>query len=417
MDRKIEKKTWNSKRILTIAGITGIILLVGGSIYFTSGKSKLDVDTERITVSTITKGPFQEFIPVNGTVMPLTTIFLDATEGGEVEQKYVEDGAMLKKGDPILKLSNVDEELNLATQESAVFAEQTQMQISRNNASQATITKLNTMADVDNAYKEAKRVYDLDKRLYDQKAIGLQEYQSAKNSYDYQVNRRQLAVQILKQDTSLIKQQDQQSQEHYTQMKAALALMQKKVASLTLRAPIDGQLTNLDAEVGQSKVKGVQLGQIDVQSGFKVRVDIDEHYLSRVFTGLKGDFQFADKTYNMVIKKVFTIITAGRFQVDMQFVGEVPKGIRKGQTLQVRLALSDETTAVLVPKGGFYQQTGGNWIFKVSEDGKRAYKVNIQLGRQSPDYYVVTDGLNPGDKVITSSYETYGDIQELILKK
>lgn len=417
MDRKIEKKTWNSKRILTIAGIAGIILLIGGSIYFTSGKSKLDVDTERITISTITKGPFQEFIPVNGTVMPLTTIFLDATEGGEVEERYVDDGAMLKKGDPILKLSNVDEELNLATQESAVFAEQTQMQISHNNASQATINKLNTMADVDNAYKEAKRIYDLNKKLYEQKALGLQDYQSAKNNYEYQVNRRKLAIQILKQDTTLVKQQDQQSQEHYAQMKTALALMRKKVASLTLTAPIDGQLTNLDAEVGQSKTKGVRLGQIDVQSGFKVRVDIDEHYLSRVFPGLKGDFQFAEKTYNMVIKKVFTTVTAGRFQVDMQFVGYVPKGIRKGQTLQVRLALSDETTAVLVPKGGFFQQTGGNWIFKVAEDGKRAYKVNIQLGRQSPDYFVVTDGLNPGDKVITSSYETYGDIQELVLKK
>jgi HlyD family secretion protein len=417
VDRKIEKKTWNSKRILTIAGIAGIILLIGGSIYFTSGKSKLDVDTERITISTITKGPFQEFIPVNGTVMPLTTIFLDATEGGEVEERYVDDGAMLKKGDPILKLSNVDEELNLATQESAVFAEQTQMQISHNNASQATINKLNTMADVDNAYKEAKRIYDLNKKLYEQKALGLQDYQSAKNNYEYQVNRRKLAIQILKQDTTLVKQQDQQSQEHYAQMKTALALMRKKVASLTLTAPIDGQLTNLDAEVGQSKTKGVRLGQIDVQSGFKVRVDIDEHYLSRVFPGLKGDFQFAEKTYNMVIKKVFTTVTAGRFQVDMQFVGDVPKGIRKGQTLQVRLALSDETTAVLVPKGGFFQQTGGNWIFKVAEDGKRAYKVNIQLGRQSPDYFVVTDGLNPGDKVITSSYETYGDIQELVLKK
>jgi len=418
VDRKIEKKTWNSKRILTIAGITGIILLVGSSIYFTSGKSKLDVDTERITISTITKGPFQEFIPVNGTVMPLTTIFLDATEGGLVEEKYVEDGAMLKKGDPILKLSNVDEELSLATQESQVFAEQTQMQISHNNASQATITKLNTMADVDNAFKEAERLYKLDKSLYDQKAIGLQEYQSAKNMYDYQLNRRKLAIQILKQDTTLVKQQDQQAQEHYTQMKAALALMRKKVAGLTLRAPIDGQLTSMDAEVGQSKNKGEHLGQIDVQSGFKVRVDIDEHYLARVFTGLKGDFQFADKTYNLVIKKVFTQVkTTGSFQVDMQFVGTVPKGIRKGQTLQVRLALSDETTAVLVPKGGFFQQTGGNWIFKVSEDGKRAYKVNIQLGRTSPDYYVVTEGLNPGDKVITSSYETYGDIQELILKK
>jgi HlyD family secretion protein len=417
VDRKIEKKTWNSKRILTIAGITGIILLIGGVIYATSGKSKLDVDTERITISTITKGPFQENIPVNGTVMPLTTIFLDASEGGVVEEKFVEDGATLKKGDPILRLSNTDLELTLANQETAVYGQQTQMQISHNNATQSTIGKLNTMADVDNAYVEAKRVYDLDKKLYDQKAIGLQEYQQAVNTYKYQVSRKRLAAQILTQDTALVKQQDSQSKEQYAQMRSALELMRKKVALLTLRAPIDGQLTNLDAEVGQNKNKGEHLGQIDVQSGFKVRVDIDEHYLSRVFPGLKGNFQFADKTYNMVIKKVFTIITAGRFQVDMQFVGTVPQGIRKGQTLQVTLALSDQVTAVLVPKGGFFQQTGGNWIFKVSEDGKKAYKVNIQLGRQSPDYYVVTDGLQPGDKVITSSYETYGDIQELVLKK
>lgn len=418
MDRKIEKKTWNSKRILTIAGITGIVLLVGGSIYFTSGKSKLDVDTERITISTITKGPFQEFIPVNGVVMPLTTIFLDATEGGVVEEKYVEDGANLKKGDPILRLSNTDLELSLANQETAVYAEQTQMQISHNNAQQNTITKLNTMADVENTYKEAERVYKLDKHLYEQKAIGLQEYQSAKNMYDYQVNRYKLAKQILSQDTALVKQQALQSQEQYAHMKTTLELMRQKVASLTLRANVDGQLTSMDAEVGQNKKQGEHLGQIDVQSGFKVRVDIDEHYLSRIYTGLKGDFSFADKTYNLVIKKVYTQVKAtGSFQVDMQFVGTVPKGIRKGQTLQVRLALSDETQAILVPKGGFYQQTGGNWIFKVSEDGKRAYKVDIQLGRVSPDYYVVTEGLNPGDKVITSSYETYGDIQELILKK
>lgn len=173
MDRKIEKKTWNSKKILTIAGITGIILLIGGSIYLTSGKSKLDVDTERLTISTITKGPFQEFIPVNGVVMPLTTIFLDASEGGVVEEKYVEDGANLKKGDRILRMSNTDLELTLANQETAVYAEQTQMQISHNNAQQNTISKLNTMADVENAYKEAERIYKLDKHLYDQKAIGL----------------------------------------------------------------------------------------------------------------------------------------------------------------------------------------------------------------------------------------------------
>lgn len=417
MDRVIEKKTWSTKRLLTIAGITGIVLLIAGSIYFTSGKSKLDVDTERLTISTITKGPFQEFIPVNGVVMPLTTIFLDASDGGRVEQKYVEDGATLKKGEPILRLSNTDLELSLANEETAVYANQTQMQISHNQAQQNTITKLNNMADVDIAFKEAERVYKLDKDLYGKKAIGLQEFQSAQNQYLYQLSRKKLAAQILQQDTAVVKQQDSQTKEQFAQMKNTLDLLRKKVSDLTVRAPVDGQLTNFDSEIGQNKTKGEHLGQIDVASGFKVRVGVEEHYISRVFTGLKGDFQFADKTYKLVIKKVFTNVINGQFNVDMAFVGPAPTGIRKGQTLQVRLALSDETTALLLPKGGFYQQTGGNWIFKVSEDGKKAYKVDIQINRQSPDYYELTSGLQVGDKVITSSYETYGDIQELMLKK
>jgi HlyD family secretion protein len=183
-----------------------------------------------------------------------------------------------------------------------------------------------------------------------------------------------------------------------------------------VRAPVDGQLTSLDAEIGQNKNKGERLGQIDVTDGFKVRVDVDEHYLSRVFNGLKGDAQIAGKNYNLVIKKVYTQVTAGRFQVDMQFQDSVPAGIRRGQTLQIRLALSDERRALLLAKGGFYQQTGGNWIFKVNENGTVAYKVDIQLGSQNPDYYEVMQGLKVGDKVITSSYENYGTIQELVLK-
>ncbi|RFZ84471.1 HlyD family efflux transporter periplasmic adaptor subunit [Mucilaginibacter terrenus] len=417
MDRVIQKKKWSNKRLMTIAGVAGVVLLVAGSVMFTSGKSKLNVDLERITISEIKKGDFQENIPVNGVVMPLTTIYLDAVEGGRVEEKYVEDGANLKKGDPIIKLANTDLELNLANQETAVYAAQTQMQISHNAAQQNTVTKLNQMADVDNAFKEAERVYMLDKKLLDQKAIGLQEFKAAENNYNYQVRRKKLTTQILKQDTSLTKQEGVQAREQYAHMKSTLELMRKKVADLTVRAPIDGQLTSMDAEVGQNKNKGEHLGQIDAQSGFKVRVDVEEHYLSRIYTGLKGDFQFADKTYNLVIKKVYTQVTNGRFQVDMQFVGQVPKGIRKGQTLQIRLALSDPTKALLLPKGGFYQQTGGNWIFKVSEDGKTAYRVDIQINRQSPDYYELTNGLQPGDKVITSSYENYGDIQELVLKK
>ena len=417
MDRVIEKKTWTTKRILTIAGITALVLLIGSSYYFTSGKSKLNVDTERITISEVKNGPFQEFIPVNGVVMPITTIYLDANEGGRVDQKFVDDGAIMKKGQPIMKLANTDLELSLVNQETSVFNLLTQMQISRNAAQQNTISKLNQMAEVDNAFKEAERLYLLNKHLYEQKAIGLQEFKQSQIAYNYQVKREKLTQRILKQDSVSTKQELEQAKQSYDRTQNALAVMREKVGDLIVRAPVDGQLTSLDAEIGQNKHQGERLGQIDVLSGFKVRVDVDEHYISRIFTGLTGDFDFADKTYKLKIKKVFTQVTNGRFQVDMEFVGKVPEGIRRGQTLQIRLALGDETKALLLAKGGFYQQTGGNWIFKVSEDGKTAYKVDIQLGRQNPDYYEVLQGLKPGDKVVTSSYENYGTMQELVLGK
>jgi HlyD family secretion protein len=417
MDRVIKKSRWNAKRILTIAGIAGIVALIAGSVYFTSGKSKLNVDTERITISEIKKGTFQEFIPVNGVVLPMSTIYLDAMEGGRVEEKYVEDGAMMKKDQPILRLSNTDLELQLANQETQVFNVLTQMQISRNNADQNSINRQNQDAEVDNALKEAERLYNLNKKLVEQKVIGAQEFQSSKNLYEYQLRRKKLTEQIMKTDAVSMKQQVDQAGESYVQMKKTLALMRKKVGDLIVRAPVDGQLTSLDAEIGENKNKGQRLGQLDVMSGYKVRVDIDEHYISRIFVGLMGNCDIAGKNYQLRIKKVYTQVTNGRFQVDMEFTDNVPESIRRGQTLQIRLALSDETQAILVPKGGFYQQTGGNWIFKVSENGKVAYKADIQLGRQNPDYYEVLGGLKPGDKVVTSSYENYGTMQELILKK
>ncbi|SJZ91433.1 efflux RND transporter periplasmic adaptor subunit [Sediminibacterium ginsengisoli] len=417
MDRVIKKKKWNSKRIITILIAAGVIILAGASYYFTSGNAKLNVDTERITVSEVTKGTFQEFIPVNGAVLPLTTIYLDALEGGRVEEKFVEDGAFMKKGQPIMRLSNTDLALSLVTQETQVYNLLTQMQIARNAAQQNTVTKLNQMTDVDNALKEAQRVYELNKKLYDQKAIGSQEFKQSENSYNYQLQKKKLTQQILQQDSVSTKQGLEQAKQLYEGSQNALQLTRKKVGDLVVRAPVDGQLTSLDAEIGQSKRQGERLGQLDVVDGFKIRADIDEHYISRIFIGLMGEFTFANKTYKLKISKVYTQVTNSRFQVDMQFEGEVPKGIRRGQTLQIRLALSDETTAILVPKGGFYQQTGGNWIFKVNESGNAAYKVDIQLGRQNPDYYEVLQGLKPGDKVVTSSYENYTNMQELILKK
>jgi HlyD family secretion protein len=416
MDRVIQKKKWSAKRIMMITGITLIVLLIVLSFYYTSGNSRLNVDTERITISEIKKGPFTDNIPVNGVVLPLTSIYLDAIEGGRVEEKYVEDGAIMKKGQPILRLSNTDLELSLVNQETSVFNLLTQMQISRNAAQQNTITKLNQMTDVDNLLKEAERVYKLNKTLYEQKAIGLQEFKQSENNYLYQREKRKLTEQILKQDSISTKTELDQASQSYSRTQNALAVMRKKVGDLIVRSPIDGQLTSLDAEIGQNKNKGQALGQIDVLDGFKVRVDVDEHYISRIYPDQTGTFTFAGKEYKLKIKKIYTQVTAGRFQVDMEFDGEEPKGIRRGQTLQIVLSLSDETQAIVIPRGAFFQQTGGNWIFKVSEDGKTAYKVPIQLGRQSIDQYEVLEGLNPGDKVITSSYENFGNIQELVLK-
>lgn len=416
VDRIREKKFWNRKRIVTIGGVTALVLLIGASFYFTSGKSRLNVDAERISIGEVTEGPFREFIPVNGVVLPITTIYLDALEGGRVEEKFVEDGAMMRKGEPILRLSNTDLELSLVQQETSVYNLLTQMQISQNAARQNTISKLNQMTDVESQLKEAKRIYELSKKLNDQKVIGSQEFKKAENDYNYQLEKKKLTEQILRQDSLSTREELEQARQSYQRTQSALQLMRKKVGDLVVRSPIDGQLTSLDAEIGQSKNKGERLGQIDVLSGYKVRVDVDEHYISRIFTGLKGSFTFAGKEYSLVIKKVYTQVTNGRFQVDMEFEKEVPDGIRRGQTLQIYLTLSAEKQAILVPKGGFYQQTGGNWIFKLSENGKTAFRVDIRLGNQNPDYYEVLQGLKPGDRVVTSGYENYEKMQELIIK-
>jgi len=417
VDRKIERKGLSKKKLIGIIAAAAAIIVIAASLYFTSSKGRLNVSRERLTISEVKSGPFQEFIPVNGLTLPLTTIYLDAVEGGRVEEKLVEDGAFVRKGQPILRLSNTDIELSLVNQQTSVYNLLTQMQISRNAAQQNTVNKLNQMTDVESQLKEAKRIYDLNQYLYKEKAIGLQELKQSENNYQYLAEKRKLTQQLLKQDSASNLQQVSQARQSFQGSQNALDVMRKKVGDLVVRAPVDGQLTALDAEIGQSKTKGERLGQIDVTSGFKVRADIDEHYLSRIAIGLQGSTVIDNKEYALTVTKVYSQVAAGRFQVDMQFAGAPPEGIRRGQTLQIRLALSDASPAVLLSKGGFFQQTGGNWVFKLDRDGGAAYKVDVQLGRQNPDYYEVISGLKPGDQVVTSSYESFGNMQELEIKK
>ena len=416
MDVPIQKKRFSKQKLFLITGAIAIVGLIAYVLLQTSGGSKLNVEKERIAINTITKNVFQENIPVNGIVLPNTTIYLDALEGGRVEEKFVEDGAVLKKGEPILRLSNTDLELSLINQETSVYNLLTQMQISQNAARQNTINRQNQFTDVESSLIEAKRVFDLNKRLYEKGAVARMEFESSKNDYDYQMERMKLAQQVLAEDSISSKLEVKQAKDSYARTQNALQIMRKKVGDLVVRAPIDGQLTSLDAEIGQSITKGTRLGQVDVTSAYKVRVDIDEHYISRIYNGQQGTFTLNNKTYTLEIKKVFTQVNNGRFQVDMKFEGDMPKDIRRGQNLQIRLALSAEKEALLVAKGGFFQKTGGNWIFKVNEEESTAYKVNIRLGSQNTEYYEVLEGLNPGDKVITSSYDSFGDIDGLVLK-
>lgn len=416
MDIPLEKKIWTWKRILILLSIVALVLLIAASYYFTSGNRRLNVDESRLSIFEVKKDAFQEFIPINGTIQPISSIFLDASVGGRVEERYVEDGTILKKDDPILRLSNTDLELSLVNQETQVLNLLTQAQIAQTNAQQASIANRNQMADVEQALKEAERVYQLNKKLYKEKAIGSQEYEKSVNEYNYQKERVGLTQQILKQDSMSTHQKLNQDKETYQRTQSALQLMQKKVGDLIVRAPVNGQLTSFEAEIGQSKSAGERLGQIDVLTGFKVRAEIDEHYINRVFTGQEGEFSISGKAYTLKIKKVYTQVKEGRFQVDFEFVSAAPQGIRRGQALQIRLALSDETKALLLRRGGFYQQTGGNWVFVLDKNGHTAYRTDIQLGRQNPEYYEIISGLKAGDRVIISSYENYDKIQELNIK-
>ncbi len=400
-----------------IAGGAIIVILILFVIFSSTGNSKLNVEKERITISGVKNGNFQENIPVNGVVLPIKTIYLDAMEGGRVEERFVEDGAMMKKGEPIIRLSNTDLELSLVNQETQVYNLLTQIQRTQNASRQNTINRLNQLTDVKNSLKEAKRKYDLNSKLYEKGAIGRQDFEESKNNYNYQKERLELTERVLVQDSVSSKTETTQARESYERTRKALELMRKKVEDLVVKAPVDGQLTALDAEIGQSKSKGERLGQIDVISSYKVQAEVDEHYISRIFNGQIGSFPFNGKDYKLEIKKVYTQVSNGRFKVDMHFVDEAPENIRRGQSFQVKLALSQEKEAILVAKGGFFQQTGGNWIFKLSEDGETAYKTPINLGSQNIEYYEVLEGLKPGEKVITSSYSNFGDVDELVINQ
>ncbi|HNC50252.1 MAG TPA: HlyD family efflux transporter periplasmic adaptor subunit, partial [bacterium] len=282
---------------------------------------------------------------------------------------------------------------------------------------QTRLRNKSDLINLDYEIQKLKRTYDIQKGLQSQNLTTPQEFETARDEYDYAAKRRDLLLETMRQDSILRAVQMQSLEASIEHMGTNLNTIKENLANLTIRAPIAGQLTSRNAELGESKRSGDRLGQIDVLDGFKVRAGIDEHYIARIQIGQTGEFDLAGKTYNLVIKKVYPEVQNGRFEVDMEFQGDTPKDIRRGQSLQIRLELGDLQEAVLVPRGGFYQKTGGQWIFVVDPSGDFAVKRNIRLGRQNPQVFEVMDGIFPGEQVITSSYDSYGDVDKLMLNK
>jgi len=416
MDKKIEKKTWTPKRIAMIVGGVAILALFFYSFVFMDMRSTLNVDREKLTISTVQEDSFQEFIQVTGTVQPIQTIYLDAIEGGVVENIYRESGSMVERGDTILSLSNSDLRLQVLQQSSSIYDQINQTRNSRLNIEQNSLSLKERLAQAENQLKVAKSNFNRQKKLHEQDLIAEQDFLETKENYQYQKKRYNLIYESFKQDSIKSEQQLQQIDQSLDRMWRSLEAVQSILDRLVVTAPISGQLSTIELNPGQSISSGERIGQVDILDNYKIRVSIDEYHLSRITKGLQGSFEFNGETHELKITKVYPVVENGQFQVDMEFVDEVPSGLTRGQTVRIRLELSDSSQALLLARGGFYQTTGGNWAYKISEDGEQAVRTNIQLGHQNPDYFEVLSGLEPGDKVITSSYDTFGDNEVLNLE-
>ncbi len=417
MDRPIKKKKWTVKRIawVSVAGIAAILVM--RSIFFGDYSSKLNVKGERITVSEVLRGPFQEFIPVIGTVIPITTIYLDAIEGGRVDTIYLEAGSLVNRGDKILKLANTNLLLDIMYREAELFQQSNNLRNTRLAMEQNRLAVQAQILELNYQIKTQERLYQNSLGLKGKNLISDQEFEEVKDRFDYLAQKRDLATKTHEQDSLYRETQIEQLETGLERMTDNLEVVKSNLDNLVITVPVSGHLTSLNAEIGESKVPGERLGQIDVLDGFKIRVPIDEHYIVRINYGQKGEFTFADQEYHLVISKVYPEVINGRFEVDMEFVGDEPGGIRRGQTLHIKVELGDLAEAVLLDRGGFYQTTGGNWVYILNESGDFATKRRIRLGRQNPNYFEVLEGLEPGERVITSSYDSYGDIDKLIIKE
>lgn len=417
MDIQLKKKRLpNAKKAATVAiatiGIVGIAVWIWNS----NKKTTTRIDRNAVTIATVEAGKFNDYIRIIGIVQPSNSIQISAEEGGIVEQKFLEEGATVHAGDPILQLRNSTLDLEIMNAEAELAEKQNFLRNTQVTMEQDRLNNLTEKSQLDMDVRQKKRTYLQYKRLYGEELVSKEEYLKAGEDYELAVEKSRLVTERLRQDSIYRSLQMSQLENDLENMRRSLSLIRDRRSKLTICAPADGELGFLDVEQGQSIATGKMIGRINVMTGHKIEANIDEHYIDRVVAGLSGEFQRQDSTYMLRVRKVYPDVRESKFQTDFDFVGAKPDNIRNGQSYYINLELGESTESILLPRGAFFTSTGGTWIFVVDPDGKNATRRPIRIGRQNPQYYEVIEGLQAGEKVIISGYEQFGNADKIILK-
>lgn len=416
MDRKIEKKRglqW--KHAPYIAGGGLLVALIGWMI-FGDHRTTVRVESDGLTISEVTNDEFKDYVRLNGTVVPIQVVQISPEEGGIVMEKVAEEGSTVKKGDVIVRLSNSNLDLQILNAEAELAEKQNLLRNTQVAMQQDKLNNETEAATLGMDVERKRRAYEQNQRLYNEKLISRETYLQAKEEYELSLRKQELIGERLKKDDQYRSLQMDQMEDNLANMRRNVLLVRERKQKLEVRSAIDGELGLLDVELGQNITAGQKIGQINDLSDFKIQAEIDEHYIDRVRQGLQATFMRGEKNYQLAVRKVYPEVRQGRFRIDLVFRGERPDNIRSGQTYYLNLELGQSEQAILIPRGAFFQTTGGQWIFVLDKDGSRAYRRDIRIGRQNPQYYEVLEGLEPGEHVITSGYEAFKDYETLKIK-
>ncbi|NKI31322.1 efflux RND transporter periplasmic adaptor subunit [Croceivirga thetidis] len=416
MDIKLEKKKGLRPKHYGYIAIGALLLFVGWKLAFGNTKSTFRTEKERLSISEVTNGKFDDYITINGNVAPIATIYMDAYEGGRVSEKLIEEGAMVKKGDIILKLENMNLYEQILASESNLALKQNDLRSTRLTFDARQVEGRRSLATTGTDLQRLKRNFEQNEALYADELISKEVYLTSKENYELAKKQYEIVKLQTEQDDELRKTSLAGLDTDLQRMKKTLGMVYERLDHLNVRAPADGQLGFLDAEIGQNISQGQRIGQINVLTDFKIEAAIDEHYIDRVKRDLSASLERNGNEFELRLRKVYPEVRNGRFNVDLVFTDDKPETIRAGQSYNIRLQLGASNDALLLPKGGFFQSTGGQWVFVVDPSGNEAIKRNIRVGKQNTRYFEVLEGLEPGERVITSNYDSFGEAERIVLK-